>query len=88
MTFPGLHHGPRLSVLSASLGYLDFREMSYSLSFKSHFVVVGCLMDLCLKRDRFPGNILVGRVGCVDFLKDFRFVFTVLGGFVNFLKEM
>ena len=59
MTFPGLHHGPRLSVLFASLGYLDFREMSYSLSFKSHFVVVGCLMDLCLKRDRFPGNILV-----------------------------
>lgn len=81
MTFPRLNSGPRLRVLSFSPGDLVLKETCCSISFKSQSVVDGYLMDLRLKRDRFPGNVLVEMVGCVDFWKDFTFLFTVLGGF-------
>lgn len=54
MTFPRVNSGLKLSILSAALGFLDFKEISCSLSFKSHPVVDGCLVYLCLRRNVFP----------------------------------
>lgn len=53
-TFQRLNSNPKLGILSAALGFLDFKEMSQnSLSFKSHSVVDGCLVNLCLKTNTF-----------------------------------
>lgn len=53
MTFPRLNSGLRLSILSAALDFLDFKEISCSLSFKSHPVVDGRLVYLCLRKNVF-----------------------------------
>ena len=78
MTFPGLHSGPRRNILSASLGCLDCRKMSCSLSFKSHSVLDGCLWICIWEQTAFQEIFVCLRVGSVDFLKDSKFIFTVL----------
>ena len=78
MTFPGLHSGPRRSILAASLGCLDRRKMSCSLAFKSHSVLDGCLWICIWKETAFQEIFICLRVESVDFSKDSKFIFTVL----------
>ena len=78
MTFRGLHSSPRHSNLSASLGCLDRRKMSWLLSFKSQSVLGGCLWICIWKETAFQEIFVCLRVGSVDFLKDSKFIFTVV----------